>query len=148
MNRFFIALFGCVLAYGNAQADANEVLCAEDLYKKCLADSQKLWDTGVTSAMFEGTRLYGVCLKDGLRKILIEANMRPERIDKVIDLLDAQEKVLAEVYWEVNCPLSGLCGNIQSMMANGYATDKTREDIHTISDNVRCGLPPVGPDEG
>lgn len=148
MNRLFLTLIAVSLTYGNAQADANEVLCAEDLYKKCLSDSQKLRDTGVTSKMQEANWLYGVCLKDGLRKILIEANMRPERIDNLIDLLDAQEKLLAEVYWEVNCPLSGLCGNIQSIMAGGYATGKTREDIHTISDNVRCGRPPVGPDEG
>jgi hypothetical protein len=144
-NRFFIALFGCVLAYGNAQADADKVLCAEDLYKKCLSDSQKLWDTGVTSKMQEGTELYGLCLKDGLRKILIEADMRPERIDKVIDLLDAQEKLLAEVYWEVNCPLPMLCGSIQSSMAGGYASGKTKEDILTISKNVRCG---GAPEEG
>ena len=145
INRFFIALVGCALTYGNAQADANEVLCAEDLYKKCLSDSQKLWDTGVTSKMQEGTRLYGVCLKDGLRKILMEADMRPERIDKVINLLDAQEKLLAEVYWEVNCPIPMFCGSMQSVMADGYASGKTKEDILTISKNVRCG---GAPEEG
>lgn len=142
ISRFFIALVGCALTYGNAQADADKVLCAEDLYKKCLSDSQKLWDTGVTSKMHEGTELYGVCLKDGLRKILIEADMRPERIDKVINLLDEQEKLLAEVYWEVNCPIPMFCGSMQSVMADGYAKGKTKEDIHTISDNVRCGGAP------
>ena len=145
MNRLFLTFICCVFTYGNAQADANEVLCAEDLYKKCLSDSQKLWDTGVTSQIHEGTRLYGVCLKDCLRKILIEADMRPKRIDRVIDLLDAQEKLLAEVYWEVNCPIPMFCGSMQSVMADGYASGKTKEDILTISKNVRCG---GAPEEG
>lgn len=145
MIRLLLAPALFLIGINYAQAGTDKVLCAEDLYKKCLSDSQKLWDTGITSKMQEGTELYGVCLKDGLRKILSEANMRPERIDKVIDLLDAQEKLLAEVYWEVNCPLPMLCGSMQSVMANGYATGKTEEDIHTISDKVRYG---GGPEEG
>lgn len=58
----------------------------------------------------------------------------------IIDLTVLNRWVLVLTEFVFRKRLGIYCGSVQSAMANGYATGRTREDIHTICDNVRSGV--------